>query len=267
MTLRHLMTHTSGLGYTFMSPVLAELARAARKEGGTSDPEPLLFEPGSRWGYGASTAWVGRMVEAVSGQSLDEYMADHVFDPLGMTETTYGVAAENEARVSAVFRRSDAGLQEQPFRLPPGSVAGDGGLCSTARDYGCFLRMLLNDGELDGTRVLSAESVAALATNQIGDAVAGRWGVGIPQITNAGDASDGGTAGHGLGGIVSGVDSPGRRSAGTLSWAGIFNTYYWVDRSRGVAGAIFTQILPFWDAKVLALLEQFETQVYAEFSG
>lgn len=266
ITLRHLLTHTSGLAYPIWNRRLTEYRRSLGDAASPDDPGPLLFDPGEQWQYSTATDWAGHMVEAVSGQRLDAYVDEQISGPLGMSDAGFELPAASEQRMSAVYRRPDGGgpLEEQPFEAPAPNYGGGAGMISTAPDYARFLRMMLRDGELDGVRVLSPASVAALATDQIAGIVAGRGSTAMPRMSNDFDASEGGTAGHGLGGIVSRQSSPGRRAAGTLSWAGIFNTFFWIDRARGVAGALFTQILPFWDASVRDLLEEFEAAVYAE---
>jgi CubicO group peptidase (beta-lactamase class C family) len=269
ITLRHLLTHTSGLAYPVWSPRLAEYQESLGDAASPDDPEVLVFDPGEEWQYSTATDWAGRMVETVSGQRLDAYVAEHVSGPLGMSDTGFEVPPASEERLSAVYRRPDGGgpLEEQPFEVPAANYSGGAGLVSTALDYARFLRMMLHDGELDGARVLSPASVAALATDQIAGIVAGRGTTAMPVMSNDFDASEGGTAGHGLGGVVSRQPSPGRRAAGTLSWAGLANTFFWIDRAQGVAGALFTQILPFWDARAVDLLREFEAAVYAEVAG
>ena len=271
VTLRQLLTHTSGFGYPFTSPELAgHLTAGGRTGPGVSNFEtPLLFDPGARWQYGVSTDWTGRLVETASGHALDAYMLDNLFGPLGMTDTGFAVPAAAEPRLTSTHLRDPEGsLSEQPMALPPtpSVLSGGAGLTSTARDYGRFLQLILSGGELEGVRVLNSESMEGLATNQIGDLVAGRWQSASPGLSNDVDFSDGGTARHSLGFLVSGKDSPSGRSAGSLSWAGIFNSYYWIDPKRGLAGATFVQVLPFFDRLSLQLLESFERAVYGSFA-
>lgn len=269
ITLRHLLTHTAGLAYALWSPRLAEYQESIGEALTPEGPEVLIFDPGEQWQYGTATYWAGRMVEAVSGQRLDAYVEEQISGPLGMLDTGFEVPAASEERLSAVYQRPAGGgpLEEQPFEVPVPNYDGGGGLVSTAPDYARFLRMMLRDGELDGVRVLSPASVTALATDQIAGIVAGRGTTTMPVRSNDFDASEGGTAGHGLGGVVSRQPSPGRRAAGTLSWAGLANTFFWIDRAQGVAGALFTQILPFWDARVLEVFGEFEAAVHAEVAA
>lgn len=272
VTLRHLLSHTSGFGYPFASPALGayQAAKGSTNPAAGSDLRaPLLFEPGERWQYGTSTDWAGRMVEAASGQSLDAYMREHIFVPLGMNDTGFHVPESRGHRVVTTHARAaDGSLTEQPFALPgiPRTFSGGGGLLSTAPDYAQFMRLILNEGELNGTRVFGPGAMECLTTNQCGEAVAGSWVTGAPAFSNDTDFSMGGTARHSLGFVLSTKDSPAGRAAGSLSWGGIYNTYYWIDPARGVAGATFAQLLPFSDAKSLALFDAFESEVYQVFA-
>jgi CubicO group peptidase (beta-lactamase class C family) len=265
ITLRDLLTHTSGL----VNPLWSQRLTAHREQLGDAAPERselLMFDPGEQWHYSSAIDWAGRMVETASGQRLDSYVEQHITGPLSMVDTGFAVPRGCEQRLSAVYRRPEVGepLEEQPFEVPSPNRAGGSGLVSTAPDYARFLRMMLRDGELDGVRVLAPASVAALATDQLPGMVAGRGATAASFMSNDFDASEGGTAGHGLGGIVSRRASPAGRAAGTLSWAGLANSYFWIDRASGIAGTLVTQILPFWDAAVLDLLGEFEAAVYAE---
>ena len=177
VTVRHLFTHTSGLGYRFTSPTLRDYKPRA------GDPaRPLLFEPGEQWMYGTSTDWLGRLVEKISGLSLDEYFRRRIFAPLRLSDTFYDVPQAKQSRLVAAHRRQvDGSLAKLPVQPRPTGFKpiGGGGLSSTASDYIRFTRMLLNGGELDGARILSAGSVAAMAQNQIGSVgVAGAAVVG-----------------------------------------------------------------------------------------
>jgi methyl acetate hydrolase len=260
VTVRHLMTHTSGFGYPFTSAILRDFKPRA------GDPvEPLLFEPGERWHYGTSTDWLGRLVERVSGETLEGYFRRHIFDPLKMPDTFYSVPADKQARLAAVHRRLPDGSIVKDQNQPPPVVAmpiGGGGLASTADDYARFLRMLLDGGELDGARVLSAATVELMSQNHIGT-------LGVPALKSAmAERSDDfsfvadGRDKWGLGFLITADHVAGKRSTGSLSWGGINNTYFWVDRARGIAGVILMQFLPFADRKALAVYDTFERGVY-----
>jgi methyl acetate hydrolase len=261
VTVRHLMTHTSGFGYPFTSAVLRDYKPRA------GDPaEPLLFEPGSRWHYGTSTDWLGRLVERISGETLEGYFRRHIFDPLKMPDTFYNVPPDKQARLAAVHRRRPDGSIVKDQSQPPPTIAtpiGGGGLASTADDYAGFLRMLLNGGELDGARVLSAATVELMGQNHIG-------ALAVPALKSAmADRSADfafvadGRDKWGLGFLITADHVPGKRSAGSLSWGGINNTYFWLDPTRGIAGVILMQFLPFADPKALAVYDKFERGTYS----
>ena len=262
VTVRHLLTHTSGLGYGFTSPIVRDFKP---REGERYSVGPLLFEPGERWHYGTSTDWVGRLIERVSGQKLDAYFADHILRPLGMKDTFFNVPADKQARLVTVHRRQPDGtftVQAVPQAGPVTEFNGGGGLFSTADDYARFLRMLLNGGELEGNRVLSRESVAAMQRDQL----AGK-GVAALRTAMADRSADftfvnHGRDGFGLGFLITAVSVPGKRSTGSLSWGGINNTLFWLDPRQGVAGILMMQFLPFVDPAALELLDAFERGVY-----
>ena len=262
VTIRHLFTHTSGLGYGFTDPTVRDFKPRA---GENYPVGPLVFEPGERWLYSTSTDWLGRLVEKVSGLSLEDYFRQRIFTPLGMPDTFYYVPKDKEARLVSVNRRMADGSIVKDSVQPPTSgftPIGGGGLSSTANDYIRFTRALLNGGELDGARILSAGAVAQMGQNHIG-------AVGVPaQKTALPERSDDfsfiadGRDKWGLGFLITADGVPGKRSAGSLSWGGINNTYYWLDPARGITGVILMQFLPFADRKALALYDAFERGVY-----
>ena len=264
MTIRHLLSHTSGLSYGFTSEI--RLGFRPREDDVFADV-PLLFEPGASWHYGTSTDWVGTLVENVSGQRLDTYFREHILDPLGMHDTRFGLAEAEWPRVVREFRRYPDGSLVAPPQTPwreTTTFTGGGNLVGTAGDYARLVRMFLNDGELDGVRVLTPESVAAMTTNQIG-----RAGVPLTRSTQPAVSNDfafvkgAGRDKFGLGFLINVRSEPGLRSAGSLSWGGIENTYFWFDPTVGVGGVFMTQFFPFADTRALATLEAFERGVYA----
>ncbi|HZT88553.1 MAG TPA: serine hydrolase domain-containing protein [Stellaceae bacterium] len=270
ITLRHLLTHTAGFTYEFWN---ADTGRYLKATGAPSITSgrlaglryPLMFDPGERWEYGINIDWVGRLVEWASDTPLDAYLRDHVLAPLGMRDTGFAPSAEQRARQAAVhLRRGDGGLDPQPLGPPPNPefFAGGGGLYSTAPDYLRFVRMLLNEGSLDGARVLKPETVALMGRNHIGDLPAGVLKTAMPERTNDVDFFPGQQVRWGLGYMLNLEPGPNGRSAGTVSWAGINNTYYWIDPAKRVGGVIMTQILPFADHRAVALYGRFERAVY-----
>src|SRR5271169_4176107 len=261
-TVRHLMTHTSGLGYGFTSATVRDFKPRAGEDYPVG---PLLFEPGERWLYGTSTDWLGRLVEAVSGRPLDEYFRLRILEPLGMADTFYNVPADKQARLVAVHHRGADGVIVKDAVQPAPTInpiSGGGGLSSTASDYIRFVRMILNDGALDGVRILKADTVEAMSRNHIGAIGVPALKTALPERSEDFSFVADGRDKWGLGFLISVDGVAGKRSAGSLSWGGIYNTYFWIDRSRGVAGVIMTQFLPFADHKALALYDTFERGVY-----
>jgi len=267
ITARHLLSHTSGFGYEF---VHAEVAEYMEREGVPTALDgsdgfmnvPLICEPGVRHEYGISTDWVGRLIEALSRERLDAYLRANVFDPLGMPDTDFVV--RDPARAVPLYARTESGGLDRfdfPPRLEVAFCSGGGGLYSTARDYLRFLQALLCGGELHGTRILGPESFAEMSRNQIGASVAGIWRSANRLLSN--DVFVVENAKFGLGFLINPDPLPGARAAGSLFWAGLFNTYFWLDPRSQLCGVLLSQVLPFFDAKVVALLEPFERAVYA----
>jgi len=262
VTISHLLTHTSGLGYPFTDPTTRDFKPRPGEEYPVG---PLVFEPGERWLYSTSTDWVGRLVEKVSGQPLEEYFREHIFIPLGMKDTSYFVPKDKEARLVTVNRRLADGSIVKDSVQPPTSgftPIGGGGLTSTAKDYLRFTRALLNNGELDGARILSAGTVALMEQNHIGALGVPALKTALPERSEDFSFVANGRDKWGLAFLITTDAVPGKRSAGSLSWGGINNTYYWVDPTRGITGVILMQFLPFADRKALALYDTFERGVY-----
>lgn len=269
ITARHLLTHTSGFGYDTWNDRLAAHLEAsppgAPVPGAAFLGAPLLFEPGTAWHYSISTDWVGALVAAISGQRLGDYFADHIFGPLGMTSSGFRMPADDADLATAHQRQEDGSLARIEASAPRGNVeyeSGGGGLRSTARDYGRFLRMLLGRGELDGARVLKAATVDDMARSHTGDLDVGVLTTANPQRSNSGDMSFGHGAAFGLGFLITLETSRTGRTAGSLSWGGLFNSYYWIDLERDVGGAIYTQLLPFLDHAMMDLTREFERATY-----
>lgn len=275
ITLRHLLTHTAGFCYEQWNPALARTVAALGMPQMASGKRaalrmPLMFDPGERWEYGINTDWVGRLVEEASGQALDAYFAEHITSPLGMTDTGFAVSAEQRARQASVHQRHPNGvLEAQPFEQPIDRelLAGGGGLHCTAGDYLTFLQALLQGGAFKGQRILKPETVALMGENHIGGLAVGVLRTNNAPLTNDVDLFPGQTVRWGLGYMLTPEPGPNGRSAGSVSWAGIFNTYYWLDPVKRVAGVIMTQILPFADLPTLGVYGAFERGVYAAMAG
>ena len=267
ITLRHLLTHTSGHTYDTWNARNGEYraksgmpALATGKLASLSIP--LLFDPGERWEYSISIDWAGRAVEEASGDRLADYMKRHLLDPLGMRDTGFRINDSQRARQAQLYLRNGQGLA--PFtRDPPKDPefdGGGGGLYSTVQDYTKFAQMILRKGELNGARVLKPETVALMSQNAMGDVNVQRLPAVIPTLTNPVDFIDG--MKWGLTFLINPKPMATGRSAGSLAWAGLMNSYYWIDPVKNIAGVYATQILPFCDVKSLKLFEDFETAVY-----
>jgi methyl acetate hydrolase len=262
MTIRHLLTHTSGLGYSFSNETLAALVGA--EPGASVTRLPLLHDPGARWTYGESTRVLGTLVEEVSGQGLEEFLSERIFVPLGMSDTFYTVPAPKASRVATVHRRTPEGLVETPNPAEITAPAyGDGGLHSTAADYAKFIQLFLNNGRApNGMRLLSEATVELMGDNHIGAIFVERQPAAIPALSEAFPLGAGRDK-FGLGFQITGPHAePFARSPGSMSWAGIFNTEFWIDPARGVGGVLLMQYLPFYDAAAIETLQGFERLVH-----
>jgi methyl acetate hydrolase len=270
ITLRHLLTHTAGFTYDIWN---ADMGRYMAYHGIPGIIEcrdvtldtPLIADPGDRWEYGISMDWAGKVVERLSGQSLEDYLREHVCGPLGMRDTAFVIGPDQRDRLAGMHvRHPDGSLEAIAFEVPqqPEFYMGGGGLYGTGPDYLTFLRMLLNGGELDGVRILAPETVAEMARNQIGDLQVGALKTAIPGSSNDAEFFPGMVKRWGLGFVINTETASTGRSAHSLAWAGLANTYYWLDPTRRLAGVLLTQVLPFADDRVLRLLDQFETAMY-----
>jgi methyl acetate hydrolase len=266
VTIRQLFTHTSGLGYGFTSPIVRDFTP---RDGETYAAGPLLFEPGTQWIYGTSVDWLGRLVEKLSGRNLEDYFRERIFAPLGMSDTFYNVPEDKQPRLVTVHRRpdgrADAALVERPSQpqRPATTFSGGGGLSSTAGDYIRFERMILNGGVLEGAPILSAGTIRLMTKNQIGDVGVRALKTAQPELSMDFTFVDDGRDKWGLGFLLTTRHVGGKRSAGSLSWGGINNTYFWIDPARGIAGVVMMQLLPFADTRALAIYDTFERGIYA----
>jgi methyl acetate hydrolase len=260
ITLRNLLTHTSGFSYLLWDPHVVRYLKVARSN--PSLPRmPLMFEPDSRWAYGGSLDRVGRMVEIAGGQSLDRYFSDHITGPLGMNDTGFSLTVKQRARQASLHVRDANGkLLPQPLEEPnvPKVFSGGGGIYSTTPDYLTLLQALLNGGSLRETSILRPETVALMSANQIGNLEAGILKTTNPALSNDVDFFPGVQLRWGFGHMINIDPVPDGRKAGSLTWAGLFNTYYWIDPAMRIAGVIMMQILPFADRQALKAYRQFE---------
>jgi CubicO group peptidase (beta-lactamase class C family) len=264
-TIRQLLSHSSGLSYPFSSD------KVARLSGGSFDTSalPLLTDPGTEWRYAGGIAVVGRVLERIEGKTLDVFLEERMFGPLGMSDTGWAVPSDKRGRVVTVHRMTDGGLVEAPvpteLRL---AVSGDGPLYSTAPDYAKFIQLVLDAGRApDGTRLIEAASLREMGRNQLGKVRVELQDEPLPLLSRAFPLGAG-RDGFGLGFQVTGEhDDDDERAPGSLSWAGIFNTQFWIDPANGIGGVLLMQYLPFYDQEAIDTLVGFESLVYEALQG
>jgi len=275
ITLRHLLTHTAGFSYEIWSGDIQRYQQACNLPGITTCQNaalgtPLRFDPGERWDYGINIDYVGKAVEAVSGKKLSAVLRENLFEPLGMRDTAFRITAAMRERLAKIHQRGDDGrltpLMDLEIPQEPEFEMGGGGLYGTAGDYLKFVRMMLNDGRANGNTLLKAETVKKMATNHIGEVLVGPLKTAIPPLSNDVDVFPGMPKKWGLTFLINTQRAPTGRSAGSLAWGGLANTYFWIDRTTGVGGVYLSQVLPFADVKSLPLAAEFEKAVYEAVS-
>ena len=270
--LKQLLTHTSGFAYDTWD---AEQLRYSEYLEKSKTPKTrtgvLSFDPGTQWRYGTSMDWAGRIVEAVSGETLEDYFQHEILQPLSMRDTSFNVpAAKFPRRVSVYLRGTDGQLKEQARKQPPPakSFNGGGGLYSTPEDYIRFMQMILRRGSApDGKKILRAETVDTMIVNHAGDLSAGKLKSVRPAYSADMDVHPGHTDGFGYGFLINGEPHERGRLAGSLAWAGIDNTFFWIDPKRMLCATVMMQFLPFCDPAAIGVLQDFEHAVYAAFKG
>ena len=264
ITLRHLLTHTSGFCYDIWDERAFQYA--ASKPPAYTKPGPLMFEPGTHWQYGQGVDWAGRLVEAISGATLEDYFQEKILRPLGMVDTSYILPAPKFDRMVSNYHREPSGDLKQDARtLParPKEFNGGGGLFSTVADYVAFMQMILNRGASQkGARILKPQTVDSMLQNQIGELTAGKMKSLRPTLSSDVDVQPGHSEKWGLGFLINTTAYEGGRSAGSGAWAGLFNTFYWIDPKRDRCGVIMMQLLPFVDKDAVGMLDEFETATY-----
>ena len=271
ITLRHLLTHTTGFSYEIWSDAIVRFQEATGTPGIISCENaalttPLLFDPGDRWDYGINIDWAGKMVEAVSGQSLGGYLQENLLGPLAMNDTAFRITDEMRARLAKIHQRGEDGALEPQMELEipqdPEFEMGGGGLYGTVGDYLRFIRMILNRGRANGEQVLKPETVDMMSRNQMGDVRVCELKTAIPPLSHNAEFFPGLPKSWGLSFMINDEEAPTGRSAGSLGWAGLANSFFWIDPTKGIGGAYLTQVLPFIDEKSFPLYTAFERAAY-----
>ncbi len=271
ITLRHLMTHTAGFAYDMWNGDVATYLEKAGIPSITTCQNaalktPIATDPGTRWEYGTNIDFVGKAIEAVSGKRLDAYLRDSMLAPLGMSDTAFKIGdAQRKRLVGMHARGEDGALAAIPFELEqePEFHMGGGGLYGTAGDYIKFTQMILNKGKGNGNQLLKPETVALMGQNHIGDLTMTKMISVAPIYSNDVDLYPDQVKKWGLSFLINTAKTAEGRSPGSLAWAGLANTYFWIDPARNVAGVILMQLLPFADKKCLEAFAGFEHGVYA----
>jgi CubicO group peptidase (beta-lactamase class C family) len=265
VTLHHLLTHTCGFCYSIWDEQMFRYSEL-KLDGSAGKPGPLMFEPGARWQYGQGVDWAGRLVEAITGATLEDYFQEKILKPLGMNGTSYILPEDKFHLLVNGYNRQPAGeLKESERRMPqrPTTFNGGGGLYSTAGDYVRFLQMILNEGAGPGkVRIIKPRTAESMMKNQIGELSAGKMKSFIPATSSDVDMHPGHPQKWGYGFLINTTPYAGGRSAGSLAWAGIMNTYYWIDPKRSRCGVLLMQYYPFVDREATGLLSDFEQAVY-----
>ncbi|MGH3413886.1 MAG: serine hydrolase domain-containing protein [Marmoricola sp.] len=277
ITTRQLLTHTAGFAYDFFNPTYRRLAEEQGQPSvitasKASITTPLLFDPGTRWEYGTNLDWAGQVVEGVTGKRLGEVMQERILEPLGMSSTGFTMTDDMRARMASIHQRGDdGGYTPTDIELPadPEVQMAGHGLYSTVPDYLRFIRMWLNDGAApDGTQVLRPETVAMAARNHLpGDMKIKMLPGVIPSLSNDAEFFPGMPKSWALTFMINDEEAPTGRPAGELAWAGLANTYYWIDRSTGIGGYWASQIFPFADPPSVGGYLEFEKAVYDGAKG
>ena len=271
ITLRHLLTHTSGFTYDIWNESMVRYQEATGTPGIIECRDaclttPLVFDPGEGWDYGIGIDWTGKMVEAVSGKTLGAYLEEHLLGPLGMSDTAFRITDAMRGRLAKIHMRGEDGslAPQMDLEIPqdPEFEMGGGGLYGTVGDYLRFIRLILNRGRANGEQLLAPETVDMMSRNQMGENRVCALKTAIPPFSNDAEFFPGMPKTWGLTFMINTEEAPTGRSAGSLGWAGLANSFFWIDPARGIGGAYLTQVLPFVDAKSFPLYLAFEEAVY-----
>jgi CubicO group peptidase (beta-lactamase class C family) len=226
---------------------------------------PLEFDPGDRWEYGISIDWIGKIIEEITGLSLEVYFRENIFEPLGMKDSGFLIGTDQRRRVATMAaRQADGSLEPEEFEISqrPEFFSGGGGAYSTPQDYLRILQVLLNEGTLEGVQILRPDTVVQIRTNQIGGLDVHEMRTVVPAWSNNFDQFPGQRHKWGFSFDINERPGPYGRAAGSISWSGLLNCHWWVDPVKKVTGALFTQVRPFYDDRIMSLFGEFESGLY-----
>ena len=272
-TVKDLITHTAGHAYMFFNADLHKWEDVTGYPGilvGTPEmlDSPLMSDPGTRYEYGINIDVLAVVISNITGNRLDQHLRDAILQPLGMTSTSYHKKDLDQSKITPVQVHGpdgawvDSGVD---YAQDPTLIPGGHGLYSTPNDYMKFTRALLRGGQLDGARILDQKTVDAAFTNQIGDLdFPAAMPTADPGLTADFNAGPGWKWGYGL--LLNSADAPGGRRAASGSWAGLCNTHFWIDRTTGICGGLFSQTLPFVDPPAFQMYVDFEQAAYASLT-
>lgn len=274
LTLRHLLTHTSGFTYEIWNADLERYYRTQNVPGILTGQKaalqvPLCFHPGTRWEYGIGIDWVGQLVEAASGLRLGDYFQRNITGPLGMDSTAFKISTAMRTRLAGMHLRGDDGklsVIDLGIVQDPEFESGGAGLYSTANDYLKFMRMILNAGRGNGNQILKPETVDLMSRNAMGALRVSKLPTQIPFLSRDMEFFPGVPKSWGLGFMINESAAPTGRSGGSLAWAGLTNTYFWIDPTLNIAGLAMMQSLPCVDPRTAEVFYGFEKSVYASLS-
>ena len=274
ITLRNLLTHTSGFVYdTWNEDMFRYVKENGLPRAGSGKnialQTPLGFDPGQRWEYGIGLDWTGKVIEAVSGMRLGAYLAKNLVGPLGMDSTAFKITPEMRARLAKVHTRgADGKFAVFPFEVPqdPEFEPGGGGMYSTAGDYQRFMRMMMNGGKGNGNQVLRPQTVDMMSKNAMGSLRVAMLKSHNPVLSRDAEFFVGTPKSWGLSFMINDETAPTGRTAGSLAWAGLANTFFWIDQKKGIAGVHMAQLFPFVDQRALAGFYAFEKSVYSSLA-
>ena len=272
VTLHQLLTHTSGFGYDFHHETLSHLLLDKKivdlldKEGKFLEA-PLIEQPGKYWHYGIGLGWIGRIIETLSEQSLNDYMTEKLFKPLEMSNTSFDISTIGEDRLPKIYSIEEDGSLIDISELMTSPqidkfAYGGGGVFSCPDDYAKFLRMFLNGGKANGENVLSIETVKQMTTNQIGELNVPFQPTFNPSIIAPNEWFPGIEKKWGYSFMINSEDVPNRRTKGSCAWSGIMNTFFWFDQQKDIGGTIMMQIAPCYHEKPKQVLKRFEEAIY-----